>query len=176
MKCSFVRHNATKIGRQMFFLSGKRRFFVFRRRFSYYGRQNSFLWQMYRLQGQCCQMRSRTALGWARMKASEPDLAQPLCYRAFSLSPQSPENSPVTLHVITRNHSPFTHNKTIQICEQKNSNIFGGWLLEMFFDLVKDYRVFLRHSGPSEIPCSIEVGGNILLSTFSFSIYIERDC
>ena len=38
----------------------------------------------------------------------------------------SPENSPVTLHVITRNHSPFTHNKTIQICEQKNSNIFGG--------------------------------------------------
>ena len=82
---------------------------------------------------------------------------QPLCYRAFSLSPQSPENSPVTLHVITRNHSPFTHNKTIQICEQKNSNIFGGWLLEMFFDLVKDYRVFLRPSGPSEIPCSIEV-------------------
>ena len=83
---------------------------------------------------------------------------QPLCYRAFSLSPKSPENSPVTLHVITRNHSPFTHNKTIQICEQRNSKIFGGWLLEMFFDLVKDYRVFLRHSGPSEIPCSIEVG------------------
>ena len=47
-------------------------------------------------------------------------------------------------------------------------------MLEMFFDLVKDYRVFLRPSGPSEIPCSIEVGKvtktvPIILALFNYT-------
>ena len=114
-------------------------------------------------------------------------LVQSLGYRAFSLSPGNPENTlllvkydsipPYTLILlqdfITHSHTliirPSTRNKTIQICGQKNSKIFGGWLLEMFFLIF--WRITGYFSGPLgqlKIPCSIDVATPHLLAVCWF--------